>query len=138
MLKLKKVKPLLNHIITTANIYAAPQVDDSIVVDESKMEGEFKEYQTVIAVGPNVTTVKPGDIVVINPKAYAMPVHTPVEDNLTGLMTGDKVEMVIRFPIIEINEVPHLFLYDRDVEFIVEDFEEVEDEEIKDTSASIV
>lgn len=138
MLKLKKVKPLLNHVITTANVYKETITDDGLLVDDSKEQGEFKEYQTVIACGPNVTTVKPGDLVVINPKAYAMPVHKPVEDKITGLMTGDEVEMVIRFPIIDINGVPHLFLYDRDVEFIVEDYEEVDDTTISEDKAYVI
>ena len=82
--------------------------------------------------------VKPGDVVVINPKAYAVPHHTPVEDKLTGLMTGDKVEMVINFPLLDIDGVPHLFLYDRDVDFVVEDYEEVEDEMIKDVAPEVI
>lgn len=138
MIKIKKIKPLLNHIVTTANVYPTTQVKDSVVVDESQMQGEFKEYQTVVAVGPNVTTVKPGDVVVINPKAYAVPHHTPVEDKLTGLMTGDKVEMVINFPLLDIDGIPHLFLYDRDVDFVVEDYEEVEDEMIKDVAPEVI
>lgn len=131
MLKLKKIEPLLNHIVTTANIYEDTQSDGNILTEESKDGGEFKEYQTVVAVGPNVTSVKPGDVVVISAKAYAMPQHTPVEDKLTGLMTGDKVEMVVRFPIININGTPHLFLYDRDVEFIVRDYEVVEEDNLE-------
>lgn len=131
MLKLKKIEPLLNHIVTTADIYESTQSADNILTEDSKEGGEFKEYQTVVAVGPNVTSVKPGDVVVINPKAYAMPQHIPVEDKLTGLMTGDKVEMVVRFPIININGTPHLFLYDRDVEFVVTDYEVVEEDNLE-------
>lgn len=124
MLKIKKVKPLLNHVITTANIYS--NNIDTLSVDGQE-GGEFKEYQTVVAVGPNVTNVKVGDLVVISGNAYARPVHKQKEDSITGLMTNDSVSYEVRFPILDINGVPHLFLYDRDLEFIVEDYEETDD-----------
>ena len=120
-MKIKRIKPLLNHIVTTANIYTSVQDD---IIEEGKCEGNFKEYQTVVAVGPNCTTVKPGDLVVINPKAYAIPRHKSREDSLTGLMTNDEVYMEIQFPIIDLDGIPHLFLYDRDIDFIIEEWDE--------------
>jgi len=124
MLKIKKVKPLLNHIITTANIYSN-KIDE--LSTEGQESGEFKEYQTVVAVGPNVSNVKVGDVVVISGQAYARPVHKQKEDSVTGLMNSDSVQYMVQFPILYINDVPHLFLYDRDVEFVLEDYEETDD-----------
>lgn len=138
MLKIKKIKPLLNHILTTADVYSDTQLNGDLITEESQMSGEFKEYQRVVAVGPNVANVKVGDLVVINPKAYAMPIHKAQEDKISGLMTGDKVEMVIQFPIVTVEDTPYLFLYDRDVEFVVEDYEIVEDTIVKDNNKEII
>lgn len=121
-MKIKKVKPLLNHVITTADIYAVDNLNDGLIADNGS-EGQFKEYQTVVAVGPNVATVKPGDVVLINPQAYARPIHKQREDSINGLM-GDSVEMVVQFPVLDINGVPHLFIYDRDIDLIIEDMDE--------------
>lgn len=123
-MKIKKVRPLLNHIITTANVYETDQVDGGVLGDDGRLEGQFKEYQTVVAVGPNVATVKPGDVVCINPKAYAVPRHKQREDSIAGLMGGDEIEMIVQFPILPIDGVPHLFIYDRDVDFIIDEMEE--------------
>lgn len=121
-MKIKSVKLLLNHVLTTAWTYESDVKSE--LIDEDKYEGNFKEYQKVIAVGPNVSTVKAGDIVLVNPKAYLRPVHKPKMDSLTGLMTGDEVSMEVAFPILDINNEPHLFIYDRDIDLIIEDYEE--------------
>lgn len=121
-MKIKKIKPLLNHVVTTADVYSSTQLNNGLIED-NKSEGNIKEWQTVVAVGPNVMTVKVGDVVCINPKAYARPVHTQRQDSLNGLGSTDEVEMVVQFPIIDINDVPHLFIYDRDIDFIIEDME---------------
>lgn len=119
-MKIKKVKPLLNHIITTANVYNDSDINDI----SDNIAGQFKEYQTVISVGPNVSTVKPGDVVVINPQAYARPVHKKRDNSVEGLSSQDEVEMMVQFPIITIDDKPCLFLYDRDIEFIIVEMEE--------------
>lgn len=135
-MKIKKVRPLLNHILTTADVYTTQQSTGNVVADDDKYGGEFKEYQKVVAVGPNVQTVKPGDLVVLNPRAYVTPRHKAKEDSLTGLMTGDEVEMVVNFPIVYIDDTPHLFLYDRDIEFVIEEFEE--DSDIKEEETNLI
>lgn len=121
-MRIKKVRPLLNHVITTADTYNVDQINEGII-DDNSSEGQIKEYQTVVSVGPNVASVKPGDIVLINPQAYARPVHKQREDSINGLM-GDSVEMVVNFPILPINGIPHLFIYDRDIDLIIEEMEE--------------
>lgn len=127
MLKIIKCKPLLNHIITTANVYDDADFSGELISDDSKMVGSFKEYQTVVAIGPNVKDVKVGDLVVINPKAYAKPVHKTRDDSVLGLMGPDTVEMRVEFPIVDINSEPHLFLYDRDVDLVIEEHEFIND-----------
>lgn len=118
-MNIKKIRPLLNHVVTTADVYTA----DDITSVSDNFEGQFKEYQKVIAVGPNVTSIKPGEIVVINPQAYARPVHKRRESSVEGLSQPDEVEMMVQFPIITVNNIPCLFLYDRDIDFVIEEFD---------------
>lgn len=127
MLKIIKCKPMLNHIITTANVYEESQINGGVIDDEGKLEGKFKEYQTVVAVGPHVRDVQVGDLVVINPSAYCKPRHKTKADSIKGLMGEDEVEMVVEFPIIDINGEPHLFLFDRDIDLIIEEKEFIND-----------
>jgi hypothetical protein len=118
---------MLNHIITTANVYEESQINGGVIDDEGKLEGKFKEYQTVVAVGPHVRDVQVGDLVIINPSAYCKPRHKTKADSIKGLMGEDEVEMVVEFPIIDINGEPHLFLFDRDIDLIIEEKEFVND-----------
>ena len=134
MLKIKKCTPLLNHVVLTANVYEDADVTGGIVDDEQKTAGHVKEYQTVVAVGPSVRDVKVGDLVVINPKAYARPVHKTKNDSVMGLMGEDEVEMRVEFPMIDINGEPHLFLYDRDIDLIIDEHEFVNDSIIENKS----
>ena len=127
MLKIIKCKPMLNHIITTANVYEESQINGGVIDDEGKLEGKFKEYQTVVAVGPHVRDVQVGDLVIINPSAYCKPRHKTKADSIKGLMGEDEVEMVVEFPIIDINGEPHLFLFDRDIDLVIEEKEFVND-----------
>lgn len=127
MLKIIKCRPMLNHIITTANVYEESQINGGVIDDEGKLEGKFKEYQTVVAVGPHVRDVQVGDLVIINPSAYCKPRHKTKADSIKGLMGEDEVEMIVEFPIIDINGEPHLFLFDRDIDLVVEEKEFVND-----------
>lgn len=127
MLKILKCRPMLNHILTTANVYEESQFTGGIIDDEQKLEGKFKEYQTVVAVGPSVRDVKVGDLVLINPSAYCKPRHKTKADSIKGLMGEDEVELVVEFPIIDVNGEPHLFLYDRDIDLVIEEKEFVND-----------
>ena len=127
MLKIKKCRPMLNHIITTANVYEESQANGGLIDDENNLEGKFKEYQTVVAVGPHVRDVQVGDLVVINPSAYCKPRHKTKANSIKGLMGEDEVEMIVEFPIIDINGEPHLFLFDRDIDLIVEEKEFIND-----------
>jgi hypothetical protein len=118
---------MLNHIITTANVYEESQISGGVIDDEGKLEGKFKEYQTVVAVGPHVRDVQVGDLVIVNPSAYCKPRHKTKADSIKGLMGEDEVEMVVEFPIIDINGEPHLFLFDRDIDLIIEEKEFIND-----------
>lgn len=128
MLKIIECRPMLNHVVLTANRYEESDFDNKgLIDDEQKGIGNIKEYQTVVAVGPSVDNIKPGDLVVVNPKAYARPVHKTKDTSVRGLLGEDEVEMRIDFPMVDINGIPHLFLYDRDIDLIITKHEFVND-----------
>ena len=127
MLKIIECVPMLNHVILTANRYEESDFNDSLIDDEQKLVGNIKEYQTVVSVGPYVKDLKAGDFVVINPKAYAKPIHKTKDTSVRGLLGDDEVEMRVEFPTIEINGIPHLFLYDRDIDMVITKYEFIND-----------
>lgn len=135
MIKIKKIKPLFNRVVTTAVTYKEDEVNDGIV-DASKAEGAIMEYQTVVSVGKMVTCVKPGDLVVINPTRYAVMKHK--EGSLKDGVITDNPVLGYNFPLIELDGKPHLFIYDSDIDYIIKEVEEVEDTPIISLTPEIV
>lgn len=126
MMKLKKIKPLFTKILTTANKYEKDQfIPGTDIIDSTKEVLGLKEYQTVISVGNEVSTVKPGDIVVINPNDYAIKKYNK---DTTKSSMNDVYNPVIEynFNIISVDDKDCLLLKERDVDFIVEEGEEIE------------
>ena len=121
MLKIKKIKPLFNKILTTMDLYDNSVTEDGII-DGTKEEGGIREYQTVIAVGPTVKCVKPGDKVVINPTRYQVMKHK--EGSLKDGVITDNPVVGYNFPILMIDDRPCLYLYDSDVDFVIKEWEE--------------
>lgn len=125
MLKINKIKPMANRVLTTCELYNEVVTADGII-DSSKEEGSIREYQTVVAIGPTVRDVKVGDVVVINPTRYQIMKHR--EGSLKDGVITDNPVMGYNFPIMDINGKPHLYIFDSDVDFVMEDFEEVVNE----------
>ena len=125
MIKLKKIKPMFNAILTTMDTYEDDVTCNSIIV---KTKGTIKEYQKVIAVGDTVRSVKVGDLVCINPKRYAIVKHQ--EGSLQDGVVSDNPVVKYNFDIIEMNNTPYLLLQDNDISYIIEDFEEIKDEKL--------
>lgn len=121
MLKIKKIKPLFNKILTTMDLYDNPVTEDGLI-DGSKEDGGIKEYQTVIAVGSTVKCVKPGDLVVINPTRYQVMKHK--EGSLKDGVITDNPVIGYNFPILVVDDRPCLYLYDSDVDFVIKEWEE--------------
>lgn len=123
MLKIKKIKPMANRVLTTCELYDTVVNPDGII-DTSKEEGAIREYQTVVACGPMVRDVKVGDLVVINPTRYAKMKHK--EGSLKDGVITDNPVMSYDFPIMLIDDKPCLYIYDSDIDFVIKEFEEVE------------
>lgn len=126
MMKLKKIKPLFTKILTTANKYEKDQfIPGTDIIDSTKEVLGLKEYQTVISVGNEVSTVKPGDIVVINPNDYAIKKYNK-DTTKSSMNDVYNPVMEYNFNIISVDDKDCLLLKERDVDFIVEDGEEIE------------
>lgn len=123
-LRIKKVRPLFNMILTTMNLYEGDQIVNGII-DATKQSGTLKEYQKVIAVGDTVRNIKEGDLVNINPKRYAQVKHK--RGSLNDGIVQDNPVVSYNFNTIEVDGKQLLVLYDQDINFIIEESEEVED-----------
>ena len=136
-LKIKKIKPMFNRVLTTCDLYTEDLMTDGII-DSTKVEGAIKEYQTVIACGPMVKCVKPGDVVVINPTRYQVMKHK--EGTLNDGVIQDNAVLSYNFPIMVVNDAPCLYIYDSDIEFAIKEFEMVNEaaEIVEETAPEIV
>lgn len=125
MLKIKKIKPMFNSLVTTMDRYESDVTSDGVIVDTEKQQGSIKEYQKVVAVGSTVRDIKIGNTVSINPSRFGIKKHQ--EGSLKDGVITDNPIIGYNFDIIELDGTPHLLLQDRDINYIIEDSEEVPD-----------
>lgn len=125
MIKLKKITPLFTQVLLTMDTYKTNQYVDGLI-DDTKSEGEVKEIQKVIAVGSAVSKeIVPGKYVCFNPTRYGRTKHK--EGSLKDGIITDNPIVEYRFPVIQIDDTPYLLVDNRDIDFVVEDFEEEPD-----------
>lgn len=124
MFLIKKIKPMFNSLVVTCNKYSKDtRLQGTSLVDTTKAD-TIKEYQTVVAVGPSVRGIEPGDVVFINPKRYAVKKHQ--EGSLRDGVVTDNPIIGYNFNIVEIEGVQHLYIQDNDIDYVAEgeEFEE--------------
>ena len=133
MIKLKKVTPMFNKIITTAE-FTEELTESGIITNTKKSVDEF---QTVIAVGDNVRSIKVGDVVCVDPNRYA--VRKYKKDSAKADME-EYANTIIDYeiPLIILDGVKHLMIMDSDVLFIVDDYEKIEPKQIIDNTKVLV
>ena len=124
MKKLLKVKPMFKWIITTMDVYEKDQYNGNII-DTTKQKGSLKEYQTVLSVGTTVRDIKEGDLVCIDPTRYMVTKHR--DKSLHNNIVGDEISIGYKFNTIKLDDKECLVLYDQDISFIVERYEEIDD-----------
>lgn len=122
MLKVKKIKPLFNRLLVTMNKYTEDVKKNGFINIQA---GTLKEYQTVISVGSTVRDIKEGDVVLINPARYAVRKHQ--EGSLKDGVVTDNPVTSYNFNLVEIEEETYILLYDQDIDYIIEDYEQLED-----------
>lgn len=125
MIKVKRIKPMFTAIITTMNIYEEDTVTKGGIYDPSKKKGTIKEYQKVVAIGDSVRSIKVGDLVSIDPTRFAVKKHQ--DNSIKTDIEGSNPVLEYRFDIVEMDDKNYLLLQDRDIQFIIEDYEEVEE-----------
>lgn len=128
---LKKIKPLFTSVVTTMDKY-----EDDVIVNGlvNQTAGTLKEYQRVVAIGSSVRDIKVGDLVSINPSRYA--VRKYEDGSLKDGVISQNPVVSYNFHTIEIDKVEHLLLQDRDIDFVIEEWEEKEDK--PETASTIV
>ena len=124
-MNIKKIKPLFTAVVVTAKVYPADYKEGSIL---SPKAGKLMEYQEVIAVGDSCRGIEIGNLVCIDLSNYAdwkykkNSIKSDMEE-LTNEIIGYHV------PQITIDGKKCLYLDIRDIKYIVEEYDDKENEE---------
>ena len=124
MLNIKDIKPMYTSLLVTADKYTSDQLS-GVLLDASKLEGRYKEYQKVVRIGSSVREVKEGDLVLINPTRY---IKRKYSDNSLREDFVENPITSIDIPVVTMNNVDYFMIDERDVEYIIVDSEEVPDQ----------
>lgn len=116
---------MFTALITTMDKYEEDVRTSGGLLDVTKQQGGLKEYQTVLAIGSSVRDIKVGDLVCVNPARFAVKQHQAgtLKD---GVVTDNPV-VKYNFDVIEMDGKQCLLLQDRDIDFIIEEYEKVPD-----------
>lgn len=129
-IKLKKIKPMFTAILTTAEKFTEQRyMPGTMIIDPTASKTGLKEYQTVIAVGDSVRGIKAGDLVCINPERYAVKKYSK-NSIKSDMEEYNNVTVSYNFHIVEVDGKDCLFIDDRDIDFVVEEYETVEEETV--------
>lgn len=123
MLKVKDIRPVYTRLITTANKYEETQMNGNLI-DVNKMEGRYKEYQTVVRVGSAVREVKEGDVILIDPSRY---MKRKFSDNSLREDFVENPIVEINIPTVTMNDEDYFMIEERDIAYVIADSEEVPD-----------
>lgn len=113
---------MFNRILVTADKYKNDVKQGGVVVVTA---GTLKEYQKVISIGDTVRGIKEGDFVLINPARYAVKKHQ--EGSLKDGIISDNPVVSYNFNFIDVNGAICILLYDQDVDYVIQEYEEIED-----------
>jgi hypothetical protein len=111
----RKIRPTVNHIVTTMDRYE--EDDSKLLVDANELAGVVKDVQKVVAVGPLVRDIQVGDYVRICPDRYIKVKHTLSEE-----LNDKEMQVSINFPVVDLEDGRYLFLYESDVDYVIEEF----------------
>ena len=115
---------MFTALITTMEKYEQDMTTGGLI-NVTKMQGGLKEYQTVLAVGGSVRDIKVGDLVCVNPTRFAVKKHQA--GSLKDGVISDNPVTTYNFDVVEMDGKQCLLLQDRDIDFIIEEWEEMPD-----------
>ena len=118
---------MFTALITTMDKYEEDVRTSGGLLDITKQQGGLKEYQTVLAIGSSVRDIKVGDLVCVNPTRFAVKQHQA--GTLKDGVVTDNPAVKYNFDVIEMDGKQCLLLQDRDIDFIIEEYEEIPDPE---------
>ena len=124
MLQIKSIRPVYTKLLTTANRYDKSQ-KNGVLLDAKKLEGRYKEYQTVVKVGSSVREVKEGEIVLIDPSRY---MKRKYNDNSLREDFVENPIIEINMPTVTMDGQDYFMIDERDIAYIIEDSEEIPDD----------
>ena len=128
--KIKKLKPLFNQIVVTRNLYDEQKTKSGVIL--AAKTHAIKEYQTVVAVGPHVQGIEPGDVVFIDPKRYMQVEHNKdggIVDKEKNIIK-DNMHATFAIPTFDVYDQPDgkcrqlMLIGDNDIYFVAEGAEE--------------
>jgi co-chaperonin GroES (HSP10) len=125
-MKLKKIKPMFNQVLTTAWKYQDTEElkQSGLILDLKKTSGSYKLYQKVLAVGPTVRDVKVGDVVQIDVIKFIVPEFKEDTNSLRESVRVRNTYTKVELPILNVNGEETMLLHESDVEYIIEDYED--------------
>ena len=126
-MKIKGIKPTFNNIITTMDVYEEDVTSQAGLIDTKKQQGTVKEYQKVIAVGSCVRDINVGDLVCINPSRFAVKKYK--EGEMKDGVIAHNAVVGYNFDTVEMDDKVCLLLQDRDISFVISEYEEIEEPE---------
>ena len=126
MLIVKKIKPLNDSILTTADKIDVQEMTFrrcNVILDPTKTNNIHALIQRVVAVGPMVRDIKVGDLVKINNLDYIIVEHPEDRDSLREIVRIRNTYTKYQFPVIQEGEEERLMLKSRDIEYVIEDYD---------------
>ena len=123
MLNIKDIRPVYTRLLTTAERYQEDQTN-GVLLDASKLEGRYKEYQKVVRVGSSVREVSVGDTVLIDPSRY---MKRKFSDNSLREDFVDNPIVEINIPTVTMDGIDYFMIEERDIAYIIESYEELPD-----------
>jgi co-chaperonin GroES (HSP10) len=117
MLHVTEIKPLFNHILTTADKFDKDMVQSGVIVAN---KGDLKLWQKVVAAGSTVRDIKVGDMVMIIPDHFAVKKYN--KNSVQNDLDNNPV-LSYNFPFETIDDengdpVDHLYISDNDVRYV--------------------
>lgn len=125
MLHITEIKPTYNHLLVTGDTFEKDMIQGGVIVAK---KGDLKLWQKVIAIGPAVRDVEVGDMVMIDPKNFAVKKYS--KDSVQNDLDNNPI-ITYNFPFETVDDEkgdPHEYLYitTEDIRFAFKGYEKDE------------